>query len=191
MRVAGLALAGGRSSRFGSEKALALLEGRPLLQHVCATLDTVCAVVAVSAKPGSGAAALATDLELPVLHDLEGDPDGPLAGISQGLTWAWAQGADLLAILPCDTPRVDAEVVRRLAAMLQPQDRVAAAQAPDGLHALCAVLRVDAAPMLRAQLDAGEHPPIGRFFAEIGLRPVAFDDPTPFLNINTQGDLER
>ena len=47
-RPVGLVLAGGVSRRFGSEKALAEWEGKPLLVHVLARLQPACSAVAVS-----------------------------------------------------------------------------------------------------------------------------------------------
>ena len=38
MKLLGAILAGGRSSRFGSDKAFALLNGKPLIDHVIAAL---------------------------------------------------------------------------------------------------------------------------------------------------------
>ncbi|MBA3810398.1 MAG: NTP transferase domain-containing protein [Caulobacteraceae bacterium] len=71
--IGGLALAGGRSLRFGREKAAAILAGRPLLAWSLAALDARCEAVAVSASPGSEAEAMARVSRRAVLHD---DPAG-------------------------------------------------------------------------------------------------------------------
>ena len=57
--VVGLVLAGGRSVRFGGEKAVALLDGRPLLVWAAERLRTVCANVAINVRPGTEAEAVA------------------------------------------------------------------------------------------------------------------------------------
>ena len=46
----GLVLAGGRSVRFGGEKAVALLDGRPLVQWAAERLRSVCARVAIASS---------------------------------------------------------------------------------------------------------------------------------------------
>src|SRR6185503_10850243 len=48
--VAGLVLAGGRSIRFGGEKAVAKLEGRTLLEWAAERLRTVCGSVAINVR---------------------------------------------------------------------------------------------------------------------------------------------
>jgi molybdopterin-guanine dinucleotide biosynthesis protein A len=190
MRPAGLVLAGGRSSRFGAEKAAAILEGRPLLAHAHAALAPHCAAVAVSAQPGSQAEAIAHGLGLPVLPDEPGHPRGTLAGVVAGLAWAEAQGAAVLAVAPCDTPRMGADAVARLIAALGPDDDIAAAVAGDRLHALCAVLRAAAMRPLAALLDRGEHPPMQALWRSLRLREVRFDDEGRFTNVNRPGDLD-
>ena len=55
-------LAGGRSVRFGGEKAVALLDGRPLLAWAAERLRTVCASVAINVRPGTEAEAVAKAL---------------------------------------------------------------------------------------------------------------------------------
>ena len=190
-RVLGLILAGGRSSRFGSEKAAALLDGRPLLMHAHAALAPHCAAIAVSAAPGSEAEGLAAGLGLPVLHDAPGHPRGPLAGVVAGLSWARKEGADLLAIAPCDTPRMGAEAVERLIGALGPDDDIAAALAGDRLHALCAVLRMASMAPLGQVLDRGEHPPMQALWRSMALREVSFDDADAFANVNRPEDLVR
>ena len=53
--VVGLVLAGGRSVRFGGEKAVALLEGRPLLAWAAQRLCSVWTTVAINVRPGTEA----------------------------------------------------------------------------------------------------------------------------------------
>ena len=62
----GLVIAGGRSQRFGGEKAVALLGGRPLLLWAADRLARACNVVAVNARPGTAAdelARMASDMQ--------------------------------------------------------------------------------------------------------------------------------
>lgn len=190
MNAAGLALAGGRSSRFGAEKATARLGGRPLLAWSLATLDGVCAMVAVSAAPGGEAAALAASLGRPVVSDDPTHAKGPLAGVAAGLAWAVAGGFEALITLPCDTPLVGASEIEALVAALG-EASAAYAVSPDGPQALCTVWRTRLAGELAAALVGGAHPPARDFLAGIGGRPVPFADPRPFWNINRPEDLAR
>ena len=97
--VVGLVLAGGRSVRFGGEKAVALLDGKPLLAWAAQRLSSVCAEVAINVRPGTEAEAVAKSLRYATLHDEAGDALGPLAGVKVGLIWAEQRGASLLAPL--------------------------------------------------------------------------------------------
>jgi molybdenum cofactor guanylyltransferase len=184
----GLVLAGGRSSRFGSEKAAAMLEGRPLLAWTLALLDRRCAAVAVSARPGSQAESLAQAGGRPVLHDLAGDAAGPLAGIRAGLVWAADGGAELLAAAPCDTPRLPADLHERLLAGLGTA-LVAMPQTQSGPQPLCALWRVEALLQVEAALAGGAHPSVWRLIDSMGGRRVPFEDAGAFANINHPADL--
>lgn len=71
-------LAGGRSLRFGSEKALASFEGKPLIQFLMEQLARqTSGPVAVNCDPASK---LRED-DYTVISDLIGSDLGPLAGI--------------------------------------------------------------------------------------------------------------
>src|SRR5665213_2019812 len=190
MRAAGLALAGGRSSRFGAEKAVARLGDRPLLAWSLATLDGVCAMVAVSAAAGGEAATLAVSLGRPVFADDPAHAQGPLAGVAAGLAWAAAGGFEALVTLPCDTPLVGAAEVETLIAALGDAS-AAYAVTPVGPQALCAVWRTGLAAELAATLGRGDHPPVRDFLTRIGARAVPFADGRPFENINRPKDLAR
>jgi molybdenum cofactor guanylyltransferase len=189
-RLAGLALAGGRSRRFGADKAVARLAGRPLLAWTLATLDEACAAVAVSAAAGGEAAALAASLGRPVLLDDPGHAAGPLAGVAAGLAWAAANGFEALVTLPCDAPLVGAAELAALIAALG-EGPAAYAVSSDGPQPLCAVWRPRLAGDLAARLAGGRHPAVQDFLGDIGARPVPFADPRPFANVNRREDLAR
>jgi molybdenum cofactor guanylyltransferase len=187
-KLAGLILAGGRSSRLGREKAVAVWRGEPLIAHV-AHRFAGCEGPAVSAKPGSGAAIWATTKGLSVLADPEDAPDGPLSGIREGLRWAADRGVDMLAIAPCDTPALPDDVFARLSAPLGLGVAGAVAETPDGLQPLIAVWRVD--PALRALEDLmanGAHPPVRALMTATGAVSVHFEDASRFVNLNRPQD---
>ena len=186
--VAGLALAGGRSSRFGSEKAIAMLAGETLLGRVVATLRETCEIIAVSTTVGGGAYALARAVGLPVVTDDPLYDSGPLAGLAAGLAWAQAQGFTHLVSLPCDTPLAGAREILALTAALGDAPAAYAATA-DGPQPLCAAWRTDLAGVLGVRLTFGRHPAVRSFLREIGAIEVAFADPRPFRNANSPAAL--
>lgn len=105
-------LAGGLSSRFGSDKALHLLDGETLLARtarVCAEAGLAVVVVARHERPGG----LATIVE----------PDGPrhpLHGVATALREAAARGDTTAVVLPVDLPELTAAAVQALVAAPAP-----------------------------------------------------------------------
>jgi molybdenum cofactor guanylyltransferase len=185
--VAGVVLAGGRSVRFGGEKAAAELAGRPLLMWAAQRLKGSCAAVAVNARPDTEAEALARQAGLPVLHDAPGDAAGPLAGVKVGLIWAQGLGARLLAVSPCDAPLLPPDLFVRLIAAAGAG--AAMAETSDGRQPLCAVWPVSALSTVAAALEGGQHPPTWRVLESVGAQRVHFERPEAFANLNTRADL--
>jgi molybdopterin-guanine dinucleotide biosynthesis protein A len=185
--VAGLVLAGGRSVRFGGEKAVAMLEGRPLMLLAAERLRSICDTVGASVRPGSEAEALAKSAGLPAIFDEPGDALGPLAGVKAGLIWAEARGARLLAVSPCDAPLLPADLYARL---LESADGGAAmAETSEGRQPLCALWPVTALPAVRDALAGGAHEPTWQVLVRLGARQVLFEHAEAFANINTREDL--
>jgi molybdopterin-guanine dinucleotide biosynthesis protein A len=182
-----MVLAGGRSTRFGGEKAVALLEGRPLLLWAVERLGACCGEVAVNARPGTETEALTVAEGLPVLHDAPGDPDGPLAGVRAGLAWAASRGAQSLAVSPCDAPLLPDDLFVRL--IQAAGEGAAMAETADGRQPLCAIWPVGAQPALAQALAGGAHPPTWRMLEGLGAARVLFEPPEAFANVNTREDL--
>ena len=103
MRLLGAVLAGGESRRFGSDKALALLDGRPLIEHAIAALAAQSDAVIVCGREGG-----VPDRPAPGL--------GPLGGINAALHEALARGFDAVLTIPCDAPLLPADLRSRLEA---------------------------------------------------------------------------
>ena len=191
-RIAGVLLAGGKSSRFGGEKAIALFGGKTLMEVVVLAFKDL-PRFAVSAQPASAAAARAHAWGVSVLSDDVSAPAGPLTGVAAGLDWAKREGFDFIATAPCDAPLLPGDFVQRL------WDGIGAAPAAyaltcQGEYPLCALWRVDLLEPLRARLDAGEHPAARAFLRDIGAAGVQFDDAHAFANANTAdalAELER
>jgi molybdenum cofactor guanylyltransferase len=187
--VVGVVIAGGRSLRFGGEKAVAQFAGQPLLLWAASRLARVCAQVAVNARPGTEAAALAQTAGLTLLHDAPGDPAGPLAGVRAGLEWAQSLGARSLVASPCDVPLLPEDLYVRL--LTAAGEGAAIAETAEGRQPLCAVWPVRALPVLTTALAGGAHPPTWRMLEEVGAIKVRFEDAALFANLNTREDLAR
>ena len=187
--VVGVVIAGGRSLRFGGEKAVAQFAGRPLLLWAVERLARACARVAVNARPGTEAAALAAAQGLELLYDAPGDPDGPLAGVKAGLAWAQREGAVTLAVSPCDAPLLPDDLYLRLVAAAGAGAAMAATS--EGRQPMCAAWPVSALPAITVALADGAHPATWRMLEAVGAVPVYFDPPQAFANLNTREDLQR
>lgn len=185
--VVGLVLAGGRSVRFGGEKAVAKLEGRTLLEWAAERLRTVCSEVAINVRKGTEAEAFALARGMPTLYDEAGDALGPLAGVKVGLIWAEERGARLLAVSPCDAPLLPGDLYVRL--LEGAEGGAAMAETRDGRQPLCAVWPVTALPAVRNALAGGAHPPTWQMLERLGANKVMFDRSEAFANVNTRDDL--
>jgi molybdopterin-guanine dinucleotide biosynthesis protein A len=180
-------IAGGRSRRFGAEKAVAELLGKPLLVWAAERLAGSCACVAVNARPGSETERISLARGYPVLHDTPGDAEGALAGIKTGLVWAETQGARALAVSPCDAPLLPEDLFERLIGAAG--NGAALAETADGRQPLCALWPATALAAVSAALAAGAHPPTWSVLERLGAVRVAFDDAAAFANVNTPADL--
>ena len=115
--ILGAVLAGGESTRFGSDKALAPYRGAPMIDAAAALLrDFAEEVVIVGGERP----------DYPSIPDLPAPGLGPLGGICGALAHAKRHGFEAVLTVPCDTPDLPREA---LAALL-------AAGAPSFLDAL-------------------------------------------------------
>ena len=165
MKTLGAVLAGGRSSRFGADKALAMLDGRSLLDHALAALRAHCDAVIVV---GRGEIA-----------DWPRADMGPLGGIAGAMIHAADRGFDQLLTAPVDCVRLPGD----LRALLEPAPAFLGTQPVIGLWPVAALSD------LQAMLEDGSDLAVKAFARRIGARPVASDFVPP--NVNSSADLDR
>jgi molybdenum cofactor guanylyltransferase len=188
LTIAGILLAGGRSRRMGSDKALLPLPGSQRLtfvEHLSAMLTACCSEVVLVARDAEQAAEYAF---VGVHTIIDEAPDiGPLMGLYSGLQAITASHALVIAV---DMPFVQPGVVRLL--LSQPLDDALLVPVVSGFHqVLLAVYPRSILPTVAERLRAGRRDPRSllevarvRSIDEAQLRVV---DPQlrSFVNINT------
>lgn len=191
--IAGLVLAGGRSSRMGGgDKTLLDLVGRPLIGHVMSRLRPQVSSIAISAN---GDPARFAGLGADILADTIPDHPGPLAGILAGLEWAAAiPGTSHMLSVAGDTPIFPENLVERLAATSP--ERIAVASSGGHRHPVFALWPVCLHKPLADFLDKGDTRRVMAFIESQGFDQVDFPMEArstgtldPFFNINTPDDL--
>ncbi len=191
MSTLGVILAGGSSSRFGADKAAALLVGRTLLQRVCERAAPQVGQLVINRNTTSEPQILSGIAELPD----EWPGEGPLAGILAALQRADSQGFTHVASFPCDAPFFPKNLVRRLRdqfILTNPDYCIARCEGQD--QYAFALWSVACAPVLKVNFLAGM-----RSFKNVSdvLTKAVVDFSSAgegaiadsFLNINTQDDL--
>ena len=184
--VAGVILAGGLSSRFGSDKALSRFEGERLIQRLCKTVGTATdRVMLITNTPEDYAF-----LDLECRRDLV-PRCGPIGGIYTALRTA---NAPLCLCVACDMPFIRPEFLACMVKQSPGYDVVVPMN--DGREEpLCAVYRDTCIPAIEDRIRARRHKITG-FFEAVRVRRLApgdagFHDADMFFNVNNRTDYDE
>lgn len=185
--IAGVVLAGGRSTRMGgADKALLEIDGRTLIHRVVTRLQPQVPTLAINSN------ALDLFKAFPVIADDPAGYLGPLAGILTGLQWSATQGATHVATIACDTPFFPVDMVERFARYADGND-IVLASSRNRTHPVIGLWPVALAPDLRAFLSSSETLSVMAFVSGHRHHVVDFSgkasEPDPFFNVNTPDDL--
>jgi molybdopterin-guanine dinucleotide biosynthesis protein A len=166
--ILGIVLAGGQSTRFGSDKALAELGGHTLLSRAFDALTGHCELVVIAGRErGPGRC----------IPDWPHSGMGPLAGIAAGLHLAQDEGYE--TVLTCGVDSVN--LPENLLGLLSPAPAYLADQPVVGHWPVGATSTIE-----RILEGNGRHSMLA--FAEaLGARAVK--TPSKSANINTPADL--
>lgn len=191
--ILGVVLAGGRSSRFGTDKAEAMLQGMSLLDRVCESAGPQVEKLLVnrndSGRPGKICRFECLPDEFP--------GEGPLAGVLAGLARARADGYAFLATFPCDAPFFPRNAVSLLHGGLAASGADISVAKHNGVeHYASALWRVSCAPVLSNAFAGGLRSIRGalNLFSTIAVEfPAEGDGPggDTFFNINKAENIVR
>jgi molybdopterin-guanine dinucleotide biosynthesis protein A len=168
--ILGIVLAGGAARRFGSDKALALIDGRPLIEHAIAALAPVVDRIAISGR---------------TYKDYSGLPDrpepglGPLGGLNAALHHAADHGFAGVLSVPCDVPAYPPGLLTQLASRSD-------AAILGGLP-VCGYWPSALAPLLDRHLQQEGSLSVRRWAGLVGAVSIETSEALP--NINTQADM--
>lgn len=193
--IEGFILAGGRSSRMGTDKARLLLDGQTFVAHIANALD------------GAGIAPVrlvgnrhAMQDEMEDARRLRVVPDvhvglGALGGLHAALT---ASVAEWIFVVACDMPFVTPALCNFLIDRRAGFDAVVPVQADERPQPLCALYRCAAClPFIETMIEANDLRPRA-LLARVNTRWIMPDEwrvlpcaETFFSNINTPEDYAR
>ncbi|MBK8905921.1 MAG: molybdenum cofactor guanylyltransferase [Anaerolineaceae bacterium] len=181
-------MAGGKSSRMGTDKSFVLFEGRPMIEVV---RDTVAGLgdetLLITNKPAEY-----EQLHLPMVGDMYPD-HGPLGGI---FTAVHAATHPHTLVVACDMPWLNRPLLEYMIGLRQTADIIVPRweKFPEPLHAIYSKTCLDP---IEAKLKAQQLKITG-FFGQVDVRFVERDeierfdvDGRSFANINSPEDLEE
>lgn len=184
--VTGIILAGGKSNRYGTNKAFVKLEGIPLIERVTGVLDRIFPrLVLITNTPDEYA-----HLGLPMYEDLIKGL-GPIGGIYTGLTVMKDEAAFFVA---CDMPFLKESLIRHIVASRDDYDAVIP-RVDWKIEALHSLYHRRCLPIIKEQIDSRVYQVI-RCFSKIRVKYIeeqvirTFDPEfKTFININKPDDL--
>lgn len=182
MNILGAIIAGGKSTRMGSDKALIKLGSKALIVRV---VDRLLPQVDDAVINANGDTKHLEFLELDIVPDIETELQTPLAGLHAALCYAAEENFDAVVTVPSDTPFLPRDLVAKLSG-----DRPAIANSKGQDHYLTGFWPTRFLPQLERALNTSNR--VQDWVQACGAVKInwageAYD---PFMNINTPADLK-
>ena len=181
-------MAGGRSSRMGTDKAFVPLLGQPMIEHILARLTDLGQdqTLLITNRPDDYA-----HLRLPMFEDVFADK-GALGGIYTAIHHS---ETTYTLVIACDMPFVNADLLRHMIDLRANFD-VIVPRENDHLEGLHAIYSKHCLEPIRTRIDANRLKVIG-FYEDMRVRyldPVEWEKFDPqglsFYNVNTPEELQ-
>jgi molybdenum cofactor guanylyltransferase len=183
--ISGAVLAGGRSSRFGRDKALEVWRDKTLLEHALASLEDCADRFIVG-----GTSEHYSFTGVPIHADLK-PFQGSLYGLARALELAQT---DRVAVMACDMPNLTPRFWAFMTG-LEPAQIVIPENADGFLEPLATIYQCSCLPAIRAALEAQQLRMTG-WHTGLEVRVIPWTElepqfgPNLFRNVNTQADLK-
>lgn len=183
--LTGIILAGGKSSRMGYDKGLAIVNGKKMIEQVYAALSQVVDKVIIIANSDSY-----NYLNLPVYEDMYKEI-GPIAGIYTGLSHSTTEKNLIVA---CDMPFVSPQLLSNILTHIG-NNQIVVPTVNDNLEPLCGYYKKEILEELKEIIEMEVYPVhrVIEFFDHLALKinEEEMNTSTVFTNINKPEDIEQ
>jgi molybdenum cofactor guanylyltransferase len=186
MGVTGIILAGGLSSRMGSEKALLISQGATLISHAINTLSPLCSDIIISTNnPGRF-----DSFPYRKITDTKGGR-GPIAGIASALD---ISDSEINIILAVDMPAIKPEFLSSLLKLFPGTRAVVPVSGSGKTEPLCGIYSRSLLPDIKELIRSGNFA-VNTIADIVGVKKIQVLPSTPgysenmFLNLNNPSDL--
>ena len=169
-----IVMAGGQSTRMGQDKSMLLIDGKPMIEHVCDQVRDKFEEILISANDPQKYAFL----KAKVVQD-KATGQGPLMGIESALS---ASANELNFVIACDMPEIELSLVRRMLKEAAGYDAVVL-RAGGQIEPLFAVYRKNLAATAASLLESGERR-LRALFDHCRTKYVDIDDADRMRNLN-------
>lgn len=186
----GVILAGGKSSRFGEDKALYKLDGKPMYEHVAEKLQKVQAIDGIVINTNDKLKTSFKNYKV-IVDDPEYRDYGPLGGLYRA---AKAYPGQALLVISCDTPYVDSAWLDILSTEAKKTGHTTITTDNDRAHPLIGVYQHEAlAELLERQLKS-KRLSLKAFFENLNVDYLNIESynlkSTTLININRKTDIK-
>ena len=185
MTINAFILAGGKSSRMGSDKGLIHLAGKPMIQYIIHTLDSMKLPIQIVSNNSAY-----EQFGFPVHQDLI-EEKGPIGGIYTALS---VSDSEVNLILSCDTPFVNSTLINLLIDKSKNQS-VTISEYEEWQHPLIGVYSKSGLNTFRSQIEKDELK-LSKANEILNVKVVPMDNTEgitahAFENINTIEELKE
>ncbi len=180
--ITGIVLAGGKSRRMSTDKALLLFKGKPFLSHVIEALMPMAdEILIVSDNKKHG------EFNFKRVSDTMIDA-GPLSGLHAGLKHS---NTELNIILSCDVPLIQTSVLEIILANNTDENDVIQIEEEGKSHPLIALYKKRVTPHLLVALQKGERK-LSKALIGLNVKSISISKShyEALRNINTRSDLK-
>ncbi|MBN2094946.1 MAG: molybdenum cofactor guanylyltransferase [Candidatus Aenigmarchaeota archaeon] len=185
MEICGVILAGGRSKRFGKDKALLNIGGTYVINRLANLLEECFFKAVVVVKNKEQHLKVEKIIDNPHIKILEDNCEifSPIAGLSGILN---AVEEKFIFVVACDMPLVNKRVISRIISELDESVDCIVPIFENRLEPLCAVYRKNI--FQNRNFEESMHSVIDGCNC---TKKITFSDPADFLNINTVENLKE
>lgn len=182
MDITALILTGGKSSRFGSDKSLAILDGKTLLEQIVDSLPEKWPIVIVGPEFSHSRRSLRFTREEPI-------GGGPVSAVAAGLSCV---ETEFVAVIATDMPFAG-QVIEDLADRGIHADGAIPVDSEGFRQSLCAIYRVDSLESALKSLPQLHNNSMRNVIAVLDLEEVTLEAEfaSNLLDIDTLDDLNR